>query len=147
MSAENPTARSVEDDAAQQRTIEVEDSLTPGIYVYTLPHYLRHPFDPESGRTLLKVGRPERDTYDRVRNQGRITALPEDPIHLRVYPTENTTGYEREFHTWLTDADHERSRSLRGGSEWFLTSTKFLDRVAHSLGLTVTVVSEFEAGD
>jgi hypothetical protein len=34
-----------------------------------------------------------------------------------------------------------------GGSEWFVTSTKFLDRIARSLGLHVVVVSDFEAGE
>jgi hypothetical protein len=147
--SEDSTARSVEDDQSKQRTAEAERTRTPGIYVYTLPHYLRHPYDPDSGRTLLKVGRSERDTYDRAYTQGRITALPEDPILLRVYPVINgdSASVERNFHGWLTDADHERSRSLRGGSEWFLTSTKFLDRVARSQGLAIHVVTDFETVD
>jgi hypothetical protein len=147
--SEDSAARSVEDSQAKQRTAEAEQSRTPGIYVYTLPHYLRHPYEPESGRTLLKVGRSERDTYERAYTQGRITALPEDPILLRVYPVlaGDTATVEGEFHAWLTDADHDRSRSLRGGSEWFLTSTKFLDRIARSKGLDIHVVTEFEAGE
>jgi hypothetical protein len=147
--SEDSTARSVEDSQAKQRTAEAEQSRTPGIYVYTLPHYLRYPYEPESGRTLLKVGRSERDTYERAYTQGRITALPEDPILLRVYPVPpgDTATVEAEFHAWLTDADHERSRSLRGGSEWFLTSTKFLDRIARSRDLDIRTVTEFETGE
>lgn len=147
--SEDSAARSAEDSQAKQRTAEVEQSRVPGIYVYTLPHYLRYPYEPDSGRTLLKVGRSERDPYERAYTQGRITALPEDPILLRVYPipTGDTATVEAEFHSWLTDADHERSRSLRGGSEWFLTSTKFLDRIARSKGLDIRIVAEFDAGE
>ena len=147
--ADDQAARSVEDTHALQRTDEVERAATPGIYVYTLPHYIRYPYDPDSGRTLLKVGRSERDAYQRSHSQGRITALPEDPVLLRVYEvtTGDTSAVEHDFHSWLNDADHERSRSLRGGSEWFLTSTKFLDRVARAKGLPITVVSDLSAGD
>ena len=147
--ADDSVARSQELGKAAQRTADVEDRRTPGIYVYTLPHYLRYPYEPESGRTLLKVGRSERDTYQRAYSQGRITALPEDPILLRVYRVDEgeTATAEKGFHDWLLAADHERSRSLRGGSEWFLTSTRFLDRVAQSAGLEVEVVSELETGD
>lgn len=147
--AEDSVARSVENDRTLERTQQAEEASTPGIYVYTLPHYLRYPYDPDSGRTLLKVGRSERDTYDRAYSQGRITALPEDPILLRVYAVADggTATVERDFHAWLEDADHDRSRSLRGGTEWFVTSTKFLDRVARVKGLQITVVSEFEVSD
>lgn len=142
-------ARTAEESAAQRRTDQVERESIPGIYVYSLPHYLRHPYDPDSGRTLLKVGRSERDAYGRSYSQGRTTALPEDPVLLRVYAVDSgqTAEVERDFHSWLTDADHQRSRNLRGGTEWFLTSTKFLDRVALSRRLPITVVTELEVGE
>lgn len=106
----------------------------PGIYVYALPHYLRYPFDVGSGRTLLKVGRSERDPFAPIAGQTRITALAEYPVLLRVYQVEpgQSAEVERDFHAWLDDANYDRSRSLRGGTYWFLTSTKFLDGIARS---------------
>jgi hypothetical protein len=116
--------------------------------VYTLPHYVRHPFDPETGKTLLKVGHSARDAFYRAGSQGRLTALPEDPVLLRIYPADESAQVERLFHEWLTDADHSRSDSRRGGSEWFVTSTRFLDRVARSLGLPVVAFNEtFDPAD
>lgn len=145
--AEDREARSQEVEHAVQATKSAEASGRPGIYVYTLPHYLRHPFDPESGRTLLKVGHSSVDAHYRAESQGRLTALPEDPILLRIYPVARSAEAEREFHAWLRDADHAGSRTRRGGSEWFVTSTKFLDRIARAKGLDVIVVSDFEAGE
>ena len=128
-------------------SVAAEAAGTPGIYVYTLPHYMLHPYDPASGRTLLKVGHSSVDAYYRASSQGRLTALPEDPILLRIYPVEASAKAEREFHAWLRDADHAGSRTERGGSEWFITSTKFLDRVARSMSLEVREITEFEAGE
>lgn len=146
--ADDVAAKTIEDERAKQQTKDVEEQNVPGIYVYTLPHYLRYPFDPGSGRTLLKVGRSERDTFQRVAGQTRITALPEDPVLLRVYPTElgQSAGVEANFHSWLDDANHDRSRSRRGGTEWFLTSLRFLDRIAKSNDLEIVVVNETEVG-
>lgn len=135
-----------EEDAARQRTEEAEGSGNPGIYVYSLPHYLRHPYDPERGHTLLKVGRSQVDFFQRTAQQSRTTALPEDPLLLRVYETssEDASTIERYFHTFLEDADHLRNRSSRAGREWFLTTTKFLDRLALEKGLTIEVVNELD---
>lgn len=114
--AEDATAQYVEEASAVEATEQAEASSAPGTYVYTLPHYLRYPYEPESGKTMLKVGHSSRDAHYRATSQGRLTALPEDPILLRIYPTDdNSGGAEREFHAWLTDADHGRSLSLRGG--------------------------------
>lgn len=120
---------------------------TPGIYVYTLPHYLKHPVDEGTGRTLLKVGHSSRDAYYRAGSQGRLTALPEDPILLRIYPAAESAGAEKEFHDWLRDADHPNGRGQRVGSEWFVTSTKFLDRIARALALEVREINPFTIGD
>lgn len=138
--------RAREEDAARNRTEEVEDSGTPGIYVYSLPHYLRNPYDPERGHTLLKVGRSQVDVFQRTAQQSRTTALPEDPLLLRVYQTsaEDASAIERYFHTFLEDADHLRNRSSRAGREWFLTTTKFLDRLAIEKDLTIEVVNELD---
>jgi hypothetical protein len=50
-------------------------------------HYLRFPYDQLSGRTLMKVGRSDRDVIKRFREQIRTTALPEEPVLLRIYET------------------------------------------------------------
>lgn len=128
-------------------TIEAESKGIPGIYVYTLPHYLRHPVDDETGKTLLKVGHSTRDAVYRASSQGRFTALPEDPILLRIYPVDQSAEMESKFHEWLRMADHRSPRTRRAGTEWFVTSTKFLDHVASHLGLDVEVVSGIEVGD
>ena len=145
--AEDPAAQSREVEAAVEQTKSAEASGQPGIYVYTLPHYLRYPFDPDSGRTLLKVGHSATDAYYRAGSQGRLTALPEDPILLRIYPVAESGAAEKDFHAWLRDADHAGNRSRRGGSEWFVTSTKFLDRIARSKGLEVRIITDLETGD
>lgn len=145
--AEDPEAEAEEVSKAVAKSEKAESDGVPGIYVYTLPHYLKHPLDPDSGKTLLKVGHSSRDAYYRAGSAGRLTALPEDPILLRIYPVEDSAAREKEFHAWLRDADHHSGRTRRGGSEWFVTSTKFLDRVAKSLGLEIRVVNDFEAGE
>ena len=145
--AEDREAQTEEVETAVEATKSAEAAGTPGIYVYTLPHYLKHPFDPDSGRTLLKVGHSSVDAHYRAGSQGRLTALPEDPILLRIYPVDESAQAERDFHTWLRDADHSAGRTRRGGSEWYVTSTKFLDRIARSMDLEIRVVTEFEAGD
>jgi hypothetical protein len=145
--AEDRDAQQEEVGEAVKKTMAAEEAAGPGIYVYTLPHYLRYPYEPDSGRTLLKIGHSARDAVYRATSQGKLTALPEDPILLRVYPVGESAKAEARFHEWLRDADHAGNRTLRGGSEWFVTSTKFLDRVARSVGLDVLVVNEFETGD
>lgn len=145
--AEDTSAQKEELETAVTASANAEEAGTPGIYVYTLPHYLKHPFDDETGKTLLKVGHSSKDAYYRAGSAGRLTALPEDPILLRIYPVEESAAREREFHAWLRDADHLGARSRRGGSEWFVTSTKFLDRVAKAMGLEVRVINDFEAGE
>lgn len=140
--AENVSSREEEDFAAVLETKQAEDEGRPGIYVYTLPHYLRYPYEPDTRKTLLKVGHSARDAYYRAGTQARLTALPEDPVLLRIYPAVESAQIERQFHDWLRDADHARSAARRGGSEWFVTSTRFLDRVARSLNLEVVTYND-----
>lgn len=142
--AADQEAIAVEEKDAMVATAAVEQAGTPGVYVYALPHYVRHPFDEESGRTLLKVGHADRSVITRFRQQTRTTALPEDPVLLRVYPCNEGDSLNRErlFHTLLEAADHDRSTARTGGTEWFLTSTKFLDAIAKSQGMEITVVSD-----
>jgi T5orf172 domain len=142
--ASDPAARKVEDEQAVEATSVAEEHAVPGVYVYALPHYVRHPYDEESGRTLLKVGRADRSVIVRFRQQTRTTALPEDPVLLRVYPTaeQDSSRFERKFHALLEAADHDRSKARTGGTEWFLTSLRFLDEIATTLELETRDITD-----
>ncbi|WP_326547817.1 GIY-YIG nuclease family protein [Mycolicibacterium sp. ND9-15] len=147
--ADNEAARKVEDEQAQIKTELAEAKNVPGIYVYALPHYLRYRFD-ASGRTLMKVGHSESDPIRRFRNQVRTTALPEEPILLRIYRVpegRSSAGVEGQFHRLLEAADHYRSVARTAGREWFVTSTRFLDEVAKMLDLEIEVVASSEVDD
>jgi len=128
---------------------ELEKKSTPGVYVYSLMHYLTYPYDPESGRTLMKVGMSDRDVIRRFREQIRTTALPEEPILLRIYQASEVqsslTEIEKTFHNLLEAADHDRSNARTGGTEWFLTSLKFLDKIGDTLSLKVTTNQDLES--
>lgn len=145
--AEDAVAQAEESARATDVTRKAEAEGRAGIYVYTLPHYLRHPFDPKTGRTLLKVGHSSVDALYRADSQTRVTALPEDPWLLRVYPAEASAEVEQKFHSALSAADHSGVRTQRGGREWFLTSTKFLDHLASLFDLPIMVVNDFEVAD
>jgi hypothetical protein len=147
--ADNEAARQVEDEQAQIKTELAESKNVSGIYVYALPHYLRYRFD-SSGRTLMKVGHSESDPIKRFRNQVRTTALPEEPILLRIYRIpegRSSADIERQFHRLLESADHYRSVTRTAGREWFVTSTRFLDEVAKMLSLEIEVVASSEVDD
>ena len=147
--ANDETARVVEVELAKEQTQAAEARNDSGIYVYALPHYLRYPFDPETGRTLMKVGRSDSDAIQRFRNQVRTTALPEEPILLRIYRTDGAPAapMESDFHRLLEAAQHSRSIARSAGREWFVTSTRFLDEIARVLKLSVQVVNDSNALD
>lgn len=127
----------------------LENTFTPGIYVYSLMHYLNYPYHPESGRTLMKVGKSDRDVIQRFREQTRTTALPEEPVLLRIYENASEglllSEIEKMFHSLLEAADHDRSTARTGGTEWFLTSLKFLDKIADTIKMKITRNQESES--
>jgi hypothetical protein len=141
--ANDTEAVQAEASEAVQKSRAAENQNIPGIYVYTLPHYVRHPFDLKTGRTLLKVGHSSVDALYRATSQSRITSLPEDPWLLRIYPSDASAETEKKFHAFLRDFDHEGVKGDRTGAEWFLTSLKALDRVALTLGLDVQIINDF----
>ena len=147
--ADDVAAREAETEEALEQTTEAEARNEIGIYVYALPHYLLHPFDPDTGRTLMKVGRSDSDVIQRFRAQTRTTALPEEPILLRIYPVDGqpTADIESDFHRLLEAADHSRSVARTAGREWFVTSTRFLDEIARVLKLHVVVVNDAETDE
>lgn len=137
--AADPDAQAVEEQQAIVATKAAEENAEPGIYVYTLPHYLRYPYDPDRQHTLLKVGHSGNSVIQRFKAQKRETVLPEEPVLLRVYPVGDATSSEVEgvFHDLLEAADHLRREGRVVGREWFLTTTKFLDQIAVTLRLPV----------
>jgi hypothetical protein len=56
---DNKALRAIEESDALRTTQILETRNAVGVYVYSLMHYLRYPYDPTSGRTLMKVGRSD----------------------------------------------------------------------------------------
>jgi hypothetical protein len=69
-------------------------------------------------------------------------------VLLRIYvcPEEGARDNEAVFHRLLTAADHERSKARTGGTEWFLSSVRFLDEIASTLDLEIRNVSDLADG-
>jgi hypothetical protein len=147
--ATDPARLDEEGQRASEQTQQAEARNEIGVYVYALPHYIRHPYDQASSRTLLKVGRSDSDVIVRFRNQTRTTALPEEPILLRIYRTsgDSAASAEATFHRLLDAADHSRTTGKSAGREWFLTHTRFLDEIARTLGLHIDVINQGEFDD
>jgi hypothetical protein len=129
----------LETEQLESNSAELADALkqAEGVYVYTYPHYWRHPYVPDSERRLLKVGRTTQKAWNRVVNQARQTGMPEDPLLLRVYKTDDPTAAEKDFHMLLDAAEHQRSVGTAVGKEWFVTTVEYCDAVATALKLTV----------
>ena len=141
--ANDPVRREEEEQKFERQTSDAEQEEVPGIYVYALPHYLRYSVetsenDETDDRTYLKVGMSERDAIKRFRQQRGSTALPEQPVLLRIYIGSNgmdIAEVERKIHRHLAAADHVRNSERGAGQEWFLTHLKLLDSTAELLGL------------
>ena len=146
---EDPELARASIEQAQARTEEAESSGIVGVYVYVLPHYLRHPTDVDSGRTLFKVGHSNSDVIRRFRDQKRTTALPEEPILMRIYETADKDSHaiEQKFHKAITSAGHHQSASPTAGREWFETHLEFLDHLASLADLNIQVVAESSLED
>lgn len=144
----DPVAEEEEDSLIRQRTQRIESQGIAGIYVYTLPHYRKHPVEPameeaSADKTLMKVGMSDSDVIRRFSNQQRNTSLPEDPDLLRIYAgTGNMLEIEQRMHRLLRAADHRQNNGRQSGTEWFLTSLRFLDALALDMGLTIHTAIE-----
>ena len=127
----------------ERQTTEAERPQTPGIYVYTYPHYHDHPVAPETDvsddRTYLKIGMSEKDASNRVTQQatGMPTGMPERPRLLQIWVSENAgdlSSIEKKIHEHLHAIGH-RIRKIRR-KEWFLTNEDSVASTASLLGLT-----------
>lgn len=110
-----------------------------GVYVYSLPTYFRTPKKTDPDRFLYKIGKTDRFVGARIREQQRLTGLPEDPWLLRVYRSETRSPAEIEqvFHDLLDNAGHSRGTGRYSGTEWFATNFDFLDAIARSQRLEI----------
>lgn len=154
----------IEDEQLKAEAVEqsVEDRLRgcSGVYVFTYPHYLRHPTHPSAesekmpDRTLLKVGFTDKDILERVNQETSGTGVPEHRRVLRAYllmEDNGQTNYniEQEFHGLLDSAGHAgpkrgSTEHQRGGKEWFSTNVDFLDKVATLLKLEIVETDSTE---
>jgi T5orf172 domain len=108
-----------------------------GVYVYTYPHYWKHPYVPGTERRLLKVGKTDGAAFTRIRAQARQAGAPEEPLLLRVYVAPEPGLSERSFHRLLDAAEHARNEGATAGREWFSTTLEFCDEIAAALRLDV----------
>ena len=147
--AEDEDALAHEADSIERR--DALRSKTPGIYVYTLPHYLRFPVsgadsNESNPRTYLKVGMSRVDAKGRIQQQV-TTALPEPPLVLRRYvlgegKKADYGEIEKRMHRHLNAADHNQNLRRGAGKEWFLTHLTFIDSTAELLGLAIEYEDE-----
>ncbi len=160
--ASDTDAYEAEQHEAEIKEQSQEDKLNSraGVYVFTYPHYLRHPTHPSPetekmpDRTLLKVGYTEGDILERVNQETRGAGIPEHRRVLRAYLVTADKGgtakdFERTFHNMLDTAGHAGPKRgsvdfQRGGNEWFFTSIEFLDQIAKTLDLETI---EFDTPD
>ena len=124
-----------------------------GVYVFTYPHYLRHPTHPSTefekapDRTLLKIGFSDKGILDRVNQETSSAGIPEHRRILRAYlipesAVRNNREIEKLFHDMLDTAGHagpkrRTKEKQRGGTEWFNTNLEFLDKIAELMGLDI----------
>ena len=133
-------AQEAEELEDRSRVLEATIGSLPGIYVYSLPSFLRVPQKVDPERYWFKVGKSERSADQRIREQQRQTGLPEDYVTLRVYlPPDGVSLHdaERMFHDTLNDVGHVRSSGKQTGREWFATTLEALDRIAVNQGYTI----------
>ncbi|MCK0114011.1 GIY-YIG nuclease family protein [Ornithinimicrobium sp. F0845] len=127
---------------AQSAELATALEQASGVYVYTYPHYYRHPYIAGTERRMLKVGRTTNKAWGRVISQARQTGMPEDPLLLRVYTTEDPVSVEKTYHMMLDAAGHDRSIGAAVGKEWFVTTLEFCDAIASVLNLEALKGSE-----
>ena len=116
----------------------LEKSLekSPGVYVFTLPSFMRTVQMTNPDRFWFKIGKTDRVAGVRIREIMRATGLPEDPWCARVYRHQTKTPIDLEgtFHDLLKAAGHSRAPGTKAGRDWYATNLEFLDAVATALG-------------
>ena len=121
----------------------------PGIYVYSYPHYLKHPHilsqdGVTDERKMMKIGMSGVDARTRV--FGQTAAMPEEPVTLYLFTgvgevrfstcsDDELLGVEKKIHKHLENIGHRRSNDTGGGKEWFITNEKTIESIANLLDL------------
>lgn len=110
-----------------------------GVYVYSFPTYIRTPAKTDPDRYWMKVGMTDRVVDMRIADQTRSTAMPEDPLILRVYRSNSVSNaeLEKKLHRILQSAGHSRTVARHGGREWYATNLDLLDEIAEALELDI----------
>lgn len=122
---------------ANSTALEGELRTADGVFVYTYPHYWRHPYLVEQNRRLFRLGSTADGAWQRVVDQTRAAGAPEDPVLMRVYATTDHEAAELTFRRLLESADHGGVLNSSDGREWFATTLEFLDEIANVLGMEI----------
>jgi hypothetical protein len=109
-----------------------------GVYVYSFPRYLNPP-------ALFKIGSAGSDVIERIHQQVRSAAMPEDPVLLRIYQhtVHSPRTLERLLHRRLTCP---RAPGLVCGAEWFSTDLATIDACAQAVGASTIRLEEARDG-
>ena len=147
-----------EDAKVEKQTSQAEESFEKsgiaGIYVYTYPHYYRHPVmrekdDEVDDRTYLKIGMSKKDASERVMQQ--TTGMPEQPMLLQIWVGGNDSDLkkiEKKIHDHLRTVGHGNHQNSRPGSkEWFLTNEQSVASTANLLRLKLHFELNLEMDD
>lgn len=147
-----------EEAANKERNRKLE--RTPGIYVYSYPHYRHHPHIPDEegvtdARMMMKVGMSGVGAQERI--FGQTAAMPEEPVTLYLFTGVGEVRFsecsddkllgkvEKQIHDHLEAIGHMRRRDAGGGKEWFLTNEKTIKSIANLLDLDIAY--EYKSGD
>jgi hypothetical protein len=112
---------------ANSAVLERELRTAEGVFVYTYPHYWRHPYLADLNRRLFRLGHTGNGTWREVLDRARSAGAPEDPVLLRVYPSADPAAAEQTFRRLLSSADHAHALTNNASREWFATTLEFLD--------------------
>lgn len=138
--ASDRQARLTEERELRRVSAELDElsQTTGGVYVYTFPHYWRHPVDVKQGLHLLRVGAVSGSPGGRITDKARAADMPEDPIILRFYPVtrgQDPFDLAKSFHELLDASGHERPQTGDAEAAWFRAGLDTLDLSAYVLGL------------
>jgi hypothetical protein len=123
----------------QSQKLEASIGDLAGIYVWSLPTFLRVPQKVDPDRYWFKIGKTARSADGRIAEQVRQTGLPEDYVLCRVYvpPLGSVGEAEAIFHSTLVEFGHARATGRFAGREWFATTLDALDRLAANQGYAI----------
>lgn len=139
---ENAIKESLQEAEKESRSLEkLLERISNAIYVYSYPTYLRAGTAEDPDLYWFKIGFTDSEVGNRILSQARQTAMPEDPVIVRVYHKPGTSAQELEtkFHKTLDAFKQHRSahKNQRAGKEWFATDLEKLDAIAELLDLEI----------